>query len=193
VSDETGKYLCIAALMITGLLGACTARACSRAHRQGQPGSDRAIWAGLAIVCVLFAQTRLERVLGWLKGLGAWLRVLAREHHFYAGRRPIQIVATIAVVLVVAVLLAIGIASAWDYVKRYRLAIGFTGIAVGFGLIRFISLHEVDAWNRTLPWVWDAAELIAAMGASSVAAVRLAQLRGPPRGSVSRTSEISPS
>jgi hypothetical protein len=185
------RYLCIAALMVTGLLGAWTAQACYRARRQGQPGSDHAIWAALAVVFILFAQTRLARVLGLLKGLGAWLRVLARQHHLYAGRRSIQIMATTAVVVVVAVLLAIGVASAWDYIKRYRLAIGFTGIAVGFGLIRFISLHEVDAWNRDFPWMKDAAELVAAVGASSVAAVRLAQIRAPPSDGVHARKEIS--
>ena len=193
MSDESGKVLCIAALMITGLLGAWTARACYQARLQGRPGSDHAIWTSLAIVYIVFAQTRLARVLGWLKGLGGWLRVVAREHHVYAGRRPIQIAATVAVVVVVAVLLAIAIASARDYFKRYRLAIGFTGIAVGFGLIRFISLHEVDAWSRTLPWVRNAGELVAAVGASSVAAVRLAQLRGPPRDRLQPAKEARPS
>ncbi|HET6437001.1 MAG TPA: hypothetical protein VFG59_02985 [Anaeromyxobacter sp.] len=180
MSDLARRYLCIAALMVAGLLGAWTAWESSVAHRRGQPGSDRTIWAGLALVYIVLAQTRLARVLGWLKGLGAWLRLVAKDHHLYAGRRPFQVAATIAIAVLVVALLAIGIASAWDYIKRYRLAIGFAGIAVGFGLIRFISLHEVDAWSRELPWVRDAAELVAAVGASSVAALRLAQLRSEP-------------
>jgi len=47
---------------------------------------------------------------------------------------------------------------------------------VGFGIIRFISLHEVDAWNAAMPWVRVVVELIAAAGASAVAIARLRQL-----------------
>jgi hypothetical protein len=71
----------------------------------------------------------------------------------------------------------IGIVSFWDYIKRYRLAIGFTGLAMGLALIRFISLHEVDAWNEALPWLRVAVDVTAAAGASAVAALRLRQLR----------------
>ena len=177
MSEETGKYVCIAALMTAGTLGVWTSWACHRARQRGLPGSDAIVWAGLAFVYVLFAQTRLARVLGWLKGLGSWLRYMARQHDLYANRRSYQVAATVAVAVIVAVVLAIGIASMWDYIKRYRLAIGFTGLAVGFGMIRFISLHEVDAWNVAMPWMRVVVEVTAAAGASAVAIVRLRQLR----------------
>jgi hypothetical protein len=44
---------------------------------------------------------------------------------------------------------------------------------VGFGLIRFISLHEVDAWNASAFWVRTVVDLVAAAG---VAVGRLCQL-----------------
>jgi len=69
-----------------------------------------------------------------------------------------------------------GLLWAWHYIKRYRLAIGFTALGVGFGIISFISLHEVDAWNAAMPWVRVFVELIAAAGASAVAIARLRQL-----------------
>ena len=177
MSEEAGKYLCIAALTTAGALGAWTAWTCRRARRHGVPAGDWIVWAALAVVYLAFAQTRVAKVLGWLKGFGAWLRVLAREHHLYANRRPVQIAATVLVAAVVVAVLAYGIVSWWDYIKRYRLAIGFTGLAVGFGMIRFISLHEVDAWNVQMPWMRVAVELTAAAGASAVALVRLRQLR----------------
>jgi hypothetical protein len=175
--DEAARYLRIAALTITAALGAWTARACHRARQRGLPGADAGVWAALAVVYLLLAETKLARGLGWLKGLGIWLRTMAREHHLYAGRRPFQVAATITVAVVVVVLLAIGIVSYWKYIKRYRLAIGFTALAAGFAAIRFISLHEVDAWNARLPWLGAAIELIAAAGASAVALVRLRQVR----------------
>ena len=141
------------------------------------PGADAVVWAGLSVVFVLFSQTKLARILGLLKGRGQWLREVAKEHHLYAGRRPFQVAATIAVALVVVVLLVIGLLALRDYIRRYRLAIGFASLAVGFGVIRFISLHEVDAWNAAMPWLRVVVELIAAGGASAVAIARLRQLR----------------
>ena len=78
--------------------------------------------------------------------------------------------------LVVAVLLVIGVIWAWHYIKRYRLAIGFASLAVGLGVVRFVSLHEVDAWSKAWPWARVVIELVAAAGASAVAIVRLRQL-----------------
>lgn len=175
--EESARYLRIAALTITAVLGAFTARACHRARQRGLPGADAGVWAALALVYLLLAETKLARGLGWLKGLGIWLRAMAREYHLYAGRRPYQIAATVAVAAIALVLLAIGVVSYWKYIKRYRLAIGFTALAAAFALIRFISLHEVDAWNARLPWLGAAVELTAAAGASAVALVRLRQVR----------------
>jgi hypothetical protein len=177
MSEETGKLLGIAALTIAAALGAWTARACHQARRHGLPGADAYVWACLAVVYLALAQTKMARILGWLKGVGAWLRVLAREHHLYANRRPYQVAATLAVAFIAVVLLVIGIVSFWDYLKRYRLAVGFAALAVGAGLIRFISLHEVDAWNASMPWLRLVIDLTAAGGASVVALIRLRQLR----------------
>jgi hypothetical protein len=134
------------------------------------------VWAGLAGVFLLLSQAKLARGLGWLKGLGEWLRTLAKQNDLYANRRQFQIVASVAVALIVVILLLYGLLWMWHYIKRYRLAVGFAALAVGFGIIRFISLHEVDAWNAALPWARSVVELIAAAGASAVAIARLRQL-----------------
>ena len=81
-----------------------------------------------------------------------------------------------AVAVVVVILVIWGLLWAWHYIKRYRLAIGFAGLTVGFGVIRFISLHEVDAWNAAAPWARTVVDLVAAAGVSAVAIVRLRQL-----------------
>ena len=87
-----------------------------------------------------------------------------------------QIVATVGVALIAIVLLLYGLLWMWHYIKRYRLAIGFAAMAVGFGVIRFISLHEVDAWNAAMPWARVVVDLTAAAGASAVAITPLRQL-----------------
>jgi hypothetical protein len=176
MSEEAGRFLCFAALLTAGLLGAWAAGACQRAQRRGLPGPDAVVWAGLAAAFLLFSQIELARSLGWFTGLGEWLRILAKQHELYADRRPFQIVATIAVALIMVVLLSYGLLWIRHYIKRYRLAVGFAALAVGFGIIRFISLHEIDAWNAAMPWARAGVELVAAAGTSAVAIVRLGQL-----------------
>jgi hypothetical protein len=170
------RLLCVAALLAASLLGAWTAWACHRAQRRGLPGADALIWVGLASVFLLLSQVKLARDLGWLKWLGEWLRALAWQSGFYHHRRPFQIVASVAVAVIVIILFVYGLLWMWHHIKRYRLAIGFAALAVGFGIIRFISLHEVDVWSDAVPWVRSVVELIAAVGASAVAINRLSQL-----------------
>jgi hypothetical protein len=176
MSEDAGRLLCAAALLAAGLLGAWAAWACHRAQRRGLPGADALVWAGLAAVFLLLSEAKLARVLGWLKGLGEWLRTLAKEHDLYANRRQFQIVASVAVALIVVALFLYGLRWMWHHIRRYRLAIGFAGLAAGFAIIRFISLHEVDAWNEAMPWARVVVELVAAAGASAVAIARLGQL-----------------
>lgn len=171
------QLLRFVALMAAGLLGVLTAWTCHRAQARGVPGSDALVWAGLAAVFLLYAFVRLARDLGLLRGWGWWLRTLARQHDLYADRRGVQLLVTIIVAVVVVALLIYGLIWFWHYIKRYRLAIGFAGIAIGYAVIRFVSLHEVDAWNDAHPWAPIAAELIAAAGASAVAIARLRQLK----------------
>jgi len=57
-------------------------------------------------------------------------------------RRSLQIAASIAILRAVIALIVWGLLWAWHYIKRYRLAIGFMGLTLGFAIIRFISLHE---------------------------------------------------
>lgn len=171
------RFIRILALLVAGLIGAWTARACHRAQQRGGPGSDAIVWAGLAVLFLVFAHLKLARGLGVFSGWGEWLRTIAREHHIYADRRWFQIAATTAIALVAIVLLIYGLIWLWDAIRRYRLAIGFAAVTVAYVAIRFVSLHEVDAWNAAHPWAPTAADLTAAIGASAVAIARLRQLR----------------
>jgi hypothetical protein len=176
MSPAAGRSMCIAALMATGLLGAWVAWACHRAQQRDASGADELVWAGLAMVLILYSLARLMRRSGWWKGSGAWLRLRAKRNGLYLDRRGFQIIATVAVALVVLVLFSNGLLWIWHNGMRYSLAIGFASLAVGFGIIRFISLHEVDTWNRAIPWALPLVELTAAAGGSAVALSRLHQL-----------------
>jgi hypothetical protein len=158
------------------LLGLWTAIACRRAHYRGLPGSDALVWAGLSAVFFLLSLMKTARGLGLLRGFGNFLRDIFKQRGWYEDRRTLQITASIAVAVVVTVLVVWGLLWTWHYIKRYRLAIGFAALTVGFGIIRFISLHEVDAWNANALWARTAVDLIAAAGVSAVAIARLRQL-----------------
>ena len=172
----TDDVLRAAALLVPCLLGLWTAVACRRAQYHGLPGSDAVVWAGLSAVFFLLFLMRTARGLGLLRGFGAFLRDIFKQRGWYEDRRILQITASIAVTVVVMVLIVWGLLWTWHYIKRYRLAVGFAGLIVGFGIIRFISLHEVDAWNADAPWARTVIDLVAAAGVSAVAIARLCQL-----------------
>jgi hypothetical protein len=163
-------------LLVPCFLGLWTAVECRRAQINGLPGSDALVWAGLSALFFLFSLTRTMRGLGLLRGFGEFLRSIFKQNGWYDNRRTLQVFASIAVLVVTIALFVYGLVWIWDYIKRYRLAIGFAGLTVGFGLIRFISLHEVDAWNAQAPWARTVVDLLAATAVSAVAIARLRQL-----------------
>jgi hypothetical protein len=173
----TNDVLRVAILTVPCLFGLWTAVACRRAQYHGLPGSDALVWAGLSGVFFLLSLIRTARGLGLLRGFGDFLRGIFRQRGWYEDRRSLQIAATIAVAVFVTALVLWGLRWTWHHIRRYRLAVGFAGLTVGFGIIRFISLHEVDAWNANAPWVRTAVDLFAAAVVSAVAIVRLRQLR----------------
>jgi hypothetical protein len=168
----------VATLTVPCLFGLWTAVACRRAQYHGLPGSDALVWAGLSGVFFLLALMKTARGLGLLRGFGDFLRGIFKQRGWYEDRRSLQIAASIAVAVVaVAVALVVwGLLWTWHRIKRYRLAVGFAGLTVGFGIIRFISLHEVDAWNANAPWARTAVDLVVAAGVSAIAIARLYQL-----------------
>jgi hypothetical protein len=172
----TDELLRAAALLVPCLLGLWTAVACRRAYHHGLPGSDALVWAGLSTVFFLLSLVKTARGFGLLRGFGGFLRDIFKQRGWYEDRRALQITASIAVAIGVMVLVIWGLLWAWHYIKRYRLAVGFAALTVGFGVIRFISLHEVDAWNAAAPWARTVVDLVAAAGVSAVAIARLGQL-----------------
>jgi len=172
----TNDDLRVAALLVPCVLGLWTAVACRRAHYHGLPGSDALVWAGLSAVFFLLSLVKSARGLGLLHGFGGFLRDIFKQRGWYEDRRILQITASIAVAVVVMILLIWGLLWSWHYIKRYRLAVGLAGLTVGFGIIRFISLHEVDAWSANALWARTAVDLVAAAGVSALAIARLCQL-----------------
>jgi hypothetical protein len=166
-----------AVLFGAGLLALWTAFACRRAQDHGYAGADAFVWAGLSAVFFLLCLFKTVRGLGMLQGFGAILRDIFKQKGWYEDRRTLQIAATVAVTATAFGLLVWGVRWSWHFLKRYRLAVGFAALSVGFAAVRFISLHEVDAWTAEAVWVRTTVDLIAASGVSAVALARLRQLR----------------
>src|SRR5215469_17508134 len=171
----TDDVLRVAALLVPCLLGLWTAVACRRAHYHGLPGSDALVWAGLSAVCCLLSLLTTARGLGLLRGFGDFLRGIFKQRGWYEDRRILQITASISDAVVVMVLIIWGLLWAGTTLSAH-LAVGFAGLTVGFGVIRFISLHEVDAWSASAPWARAAVDFVAAAGVSALAIARLRQL-----------------
>jgi hypothetical protein len=173
----TDDVLRVATTTVACLFGLWTAVACRRAWYYGCQASDALVWTGLSGAFFLLSLMRTARGFGLLHGLGDFLRGIFRQRGWYEDRRRLQLAASIAVAVVVMALAIWGLLWTWHRIKRYRLAVAFAGLTVGFGIIRFISLHEVDAWNANAPWARTAVDLVAAAGVSAVAIARLCQLR----------------
>lgn len=167
----------IVLFIFTGLLSCATAIACLRRRGRGIRYADAEVWAILSAIYLLLALTSTIRGLGLLHGFGAQLRDVFKTMGWYDNRRGLQVFMTLAIAVVTVIVLFWGLAWAWHLIKRYRLAIGFTGLIIGFGLIRFISLHEVDAWVAHAPWWRTIIDIVAAASVSVMAVLRLRQLR----------------
>ena len=185
----TDESLRVTVLTVACLFGLWTAVACRRAQYHGLPGSDALVWAGLSGAFLLLSLMKTARGLGLLRGFGDFLRGIFKQRGWYEERRSLQIAASIAVAVLVIALFVWAPLWTWHPIKRYRLTVGLAGLTVGFGIIRFISLHEVDAWNANAPWARTAVDLVAAAGVSAVAIARLCQLRNFSRTSTRETTK----
>jgi hypothetical protein len=168
----------VVAMFIAFVLSLRAAVACHRARVVGLPGADALVWAALSAILLLLSLLKTWRGLGLLRGFGDFLRSVFKNLGWYQDRRTLQITASLAVLLFTLLLFAWGLVWAWNVLRRYRLAIGFTGLTIGFGLIRFISLHEVDAWSSNAAWVSSVIDLLTATGVSVLAVTRYIQVNG---------------
>lgn len=171
--------LSLLALLAAGALAAWTGWVCRSRGETIGAGADAAVWAVLAAAFALYALVKMAHLLGLGQGFGGWLRDLAREHALYAGRRPVQIAVSVVISMLALATLLYGLYWLPEVVKRYRLAIGLAALALGFALIRFVSLHEIDAWVAELPWTRPVVDGIASLGASLLALSRLHSIFGP--------------
>lgn len=170
----TERLLEAAAFVGVALAAGSAALACRRASQEGRPGGDARAWAMVAALFLALAASRAIQAGPWL---GGELRRLARANGVYQGRRPYQIAATVGLAAFAAGALAVGLRALWEALKRYRLAAACIAVIVASAAIRFVSLHEVDAWNREWPWVRVSIDLGTSVMALAAALARVRQAR----------------
>lgn len=174
---EPGRVLESVALLVAAASAAWAALACRGARRDGRAGADARVWSAVGALFLGLAFARLAQ-LG--PSVGAGLRRLARGLHVYGDRRPLQIAVTLGLAVFALVAMSVGLRSLWDLLRRYRLAAGCVSVTVAFALIRFVSLHEIDAWNQAWPWARVAIDVGTSALASAAAIARARQLAHPP-------------
>ena len=140
MTDDVSR---VATLTVPCLFGLWTAVACRRAQYHGLPGSDALVWAGLSGTFFLLSLLKTARGLGLLRQFRDFLRGIFKQRGWYEDRRSLQIAASIIVAVVVMVLVVWGLL--WT---RYRLAVGFAGLTVGFGI--FLCTRSTPG-TRTRP------------------------------------------
>lgn len=138
--------------------------------RRGPSNWHAKAWAGLAVLFLLLAASRIAGAEEWLRdSVRAWLR--AQDQ--YRGRREVQSLAGAAIVAVGAAIFAV-----WFYrtVRNRRSRRGIAAmIALGSGggmifliVLRMISFHPIDRllYGFKLNWVIDIGTSLAVLGAA---------------------------
>ena len=135
MSEDAGRFMCVAALLVAGLLGKLGRRGrvtgCSSA---AYPATTR--WCGQAWRPCFCCCSLRQSWLGAWAGQGGWVSGCARSRSSMACTRTadlFRLSRRLHVAFIVVVLLLYGLLWMWHYIKRYRLAIGFAALAVGFG------------------------------------------------------------
>ncbi len=172
----TERLLEAAAFLAVALAAGWAALACRRARQGARPGGDGRAWGVVAALFLALAASRAIQAGPWL---GGELRRLARANGLYQGRRPYQIAATVVLAAFAAGAFTVGLRALWETLKRYRLAVSCIAVIVASAAIRFVSLHEVDAWNREWPWVRVSIDLATSALAIVAALARIRQARRP--------------
>ncbi len=178
MSEASERLLVAAVFLVASASAGWASLACGRARREGGAGADARVWAIVSLLFLGLAGARVAHAGPWL---GAVLRRLARASQLYGDRRPLQIAVTLALAAIALVALTVGLRYAWETLKRYRLAAGCVAAVLASAGIRFVSLHEVDAWDRAWPWVRVVLEVgISALAtAAATARARQAARSGP--------------
>ncbi len=172
MSEGLQRLLVAAVFLVACAAAGWASLACGRVRREGGAGGDARVWAIVSLLFLGLAGARLAHAGPWL---GAVLRRLARASQLYGDRRPLQIAVTLALAALALVALTVGLRYAWEALKRYRMAAGCVAAVLASGGIRFVSLHEVDAWDRAWPWVRVGLEVGISALATAAAAARARQ------------------
>jgi len=115
------------------------------------------------ILCGLFLGVfALIKSLNVLAFVGGWIRELAKVSGSYDGRRSVQLM-LISLIIGIAIIILLPVLSQHKTARRHWPVIVSIIILGGFGLVRFVSLHSVDAFMGQYPFIRTFTEILATM------------------------------
>jgi hypothetical protein len=148
-------------------------------HGREHGSRDPKLWAMFTMIFLVFVAVKAERFIGLL---GNAARNEANANGVYDQRHPFQVAAVLGVTalgLVQAAYFSSYIAQRW---RRYRWPLIGTGTIICFGIVRAVSLHELDALG---PWLQGTKAVVESLGAVATlwgAVIRIRHLRAPSTG-----------
>lgn len=134
---------------------------------------DATRWTQVGFVFFALSFFAFERGSGLLRVIGVSMRDFAKSHGLYNGRHDFQVMATFAVIMLAVLVFVRGLRFLREQRGAHHLALSFAAVSVGFWLVSFVSLHQVDYVLYKAPWIGLAADLIASIGAACVALSKL--------------------
>jgi hypothetical protein len=170
---ERWNFLIVPLFMLAAAACGITA-GISQHYRRGQGSRDPKMWLMFAVIFLAFVAIKAQRIVEMLENAA---RNEAQVGGMYDQRHPYQVAVVVGATLLG---LAQGlyfsgyIAQRW---RRYWLPLVGTGTVICFGIVRAVSLHELDALG---PWVQTGkgiVESLAAVMAMAGAMMRVRHLR----------------
>jgi hypothetical protein len=174
---EPWNYLIVPLFVLAALACGATAVVSYR-YGRNRGSHDPKVWAMFTVIFLVFVVVKAQRA---IEILGIAARQEAHAGGLYDQRHPFQVIAVAGTTLLA--LLQAGyfysyIAQRWH---RYRWPLMGTGTIISFGILRAVSLHELDALGS---WMQVAKVLVESLAAPAViygAALRIRHLRSVAR------------
>ena len=175
---EPWNYVIVPLFVLAAVACGITA-VISYRHGRAHGSRDPKMWAMFSVIFLVFVAVKAQRL---IEMLGIAARNEAQAGGLYDQRHPYQlavVAGATALGLIQAAYFSGYIAQRW---RRYRWPLIGTGTIICFGIVRAISLHELDALG---PWMQvgkAVVESLAAVAAIGGAVTRIRHLRTPSPG-----------
>jgi len=183
---EVSNYVIIPLFFLAAVACGITA---VLSYRQGRDHGSRdpKMWLMFATIFVVFVVLKAQRV---VEAIEMAARNEAQAGGVYQGRHPYQVLAVVgatALGMIQAAYFSKYIAQRW---RRYSWPLMGTGTIICFGVVRAVSLHELDSLGGWLMVAKAVVESLAAGVTIWGAVLRMQHLRSPSHGAAPKGARV---